>query len=363
MGEIALQTSWGVPIALYLFFGGLAGGTALVSGVVQLKWGERFKNIVRFGSWAAVLLLIAGVLCLISEVTMPLRAMQLWVAFTNPTSWMTIGAWLLVAGIIGIGLFALAATPAIADKVLGTKAPTVKRVLAIVAAVLGFCIALYTGILLSVLVNHPLWNSWIVPVLFTVSALDTGVALVSLYVCLGHPLAAPVKKTPAEKGGAPSVPNAAFATATAGAATTAAIPAAMDITQAQALAVDADTPSAADKTELGKLTALLEKAGIILIVTELVALLGFLLIANGAGEIGALSVWVLVAGPLAPAFWLLLIGAGLIVPLVLEILQARQHGRTQKTNRSFALLAPILVLVGGCALRFLVLYAGLPLSF
>ena len=92
MGEIALQTSWGVQIALYLFLGGLAGGTALVTGIVQLKQGERFKNLVRFGAWAAVLLLLAGVLCLVTEVTMPLRAMQLWRAFTNPISWMTIGA-------------------------------------------------------------------------------------------------------------------------------------------------------------------------------------------------------------------------------------------------------------------------------
>lgn len=339
MGEIALQTSWGVPIALYLFLGGLAGGTALVSGIIQLKWGERFKNIVRFGAWAATLLLVAGVLCLVSEVTMPLRAMQLWASFTNPASWMTIGAWLLVAGIVGIGLFALAATPAIGDRILGTKAPAVKRVLAVVAAVLGCCIALYTGILIGVLVNHPLWNSWLLPVLFTVSAIDTGVALVGLYTRLGHPLGAPAAAS--AKNAGPKNAQAGVAPATAKAPT---------------------APSTDDNTELAKLTELLEKGSIGLIIVEMAVLLVFLLLASGTGEIGALSVWLLVAGPLAPAFWLLLVIAGLIAPLALEIMEARRRARNRTAPRSMALVAAALVLVGGLALRFLILYAGLPLS-
>lgn len=360
MGEIALQTSWGVPIALYLFLGGLAGGTALVSGVIQLKWGERFRNIVRFGAWAAVVLLIAGVLCLISEVTMPLRAMQMWVAFTNPSSWMTIGAWLLVAGIVGIGLFALAATPAVADKVLGSKAPAVKRVLAVVAAVLGGCVALYTGILIGVLVNHPLWNSWIVPVLFTVSAIDTGLALITAYLCLGRPVAAPKKRANAGSGGsaAKAPANAAFATASAGEA--AAISAAS--VEAVVTEVTVEEVSPADQAELSKLTSLVEKSSAVLIVAELLVLALFLLMANGAGEVGALSVWVLTAGPLAAPFWLLLVVCGLVLPLIAEVLIITKSPAVARNAKPVTLLASALVLIGGCALRFLVLYAGLPLS-
>lgn len=318
MGDIALQTSWGVQIALYLFLGGLAGGTALVTGIVRLKWGEQFKGLACFGAWASVLLLIAGVLCLVTEVTMPLRAMQLWVAFTNPASWMTIGAWLLVAGIVATGLFALASTPAIANKVLGQKAGAAQRVLAAISAVLGTCIAIYTGILLCVLVNHPLWNTPLLPVLFTVSALDTGIALVCLYLALAKPAKVAVEAQPAEKA-----------------------------------AEDAPEQKAAAES----LVPLLEKCSVGLIAAEAVVLVLLLALVNGAGTVGALSVWVLAAGPLAAPFWGLLVVAGLAVPLALELLQLKgRHAQWM------AVAAPALILAGGLALRFLILYAGLPLG-
>ena len=42
------------------------------------------------------------------------------------------------------------------------------------------CVAAYTGILLMSAPGVPLWNTLLLPCLFTVSALDTGVALVEL---------------------------------------------------------------------------------------------------------------------------------------------------------------------------------------
>lgn len=363
MGEIALQSSWGVLVALYLFLGGLAAGTGAVTAAINLKWGERFRNIVRFGSWAAAILLVIGVLCLLAETTMPLRAMQLWRAFTNPTSWMTIGAWLLVAGIAVFGLFALVSTPALTDAVFRGKPDTAqkaKRVLSIIALPVGVCIALYTGILIGVLVNHPLWNSWIVPVLFTVSAFDTGVALIAGYLCLGRPLAAKKAEGRKPAGGvsAPKAPNAAFAVAGVAEAADAAAVTSVDAVVAEVPAA----PSEADKAELGKLSALLERASIGLVVAELVVLAAFLLIANGGGEVGALSVWVLTAGPLAVPFWAVLIVGGLLVPLVLEILMTVRPALVGAKAKPLILIASALVLIGGCVLRFLVLYAGLPLS-
>lgn len=305
MGEIALQSSWGVLVALYLFLGGLAGGTALVTGVVRLKYGERFPRLVRFGAWASALLLICGVLCLLAETTMPLRAMQLWRAFTNPTSWMTIGAWLLVAGIAVFGLFELASTPAVTGALFRKKPETaakLQKALAAIAAVLGACVALYTGILIGVLINHPLWNTPLIPVLFTVSAFDTGIALVCLYLALGKP---------------------------------------------------ADDT----KEEQAKMTGLFEKCSVGLIAAEAVVLVVLLAMTNGAGTVGNLSVWALLAGPLALPFWLVLVVCGLAMPLVLELLQLRGNHAKWLT-----VAAPALILVGGLALRFLILYAGLPLS-
>jgi formate-dependent nitrite reductase membrane component NrfD len=51
-------------------------------------------------------------------------------------------------------------------------------------------------------------------------------------------------------------------------------------------------------------------------------------------------------------FWVLFVGIGLLIPLLLEILEI------SGVNRSLAMLAPVLVLVGGYALRQVVLDAG-----
>lgn len=365
MGEFALQSSWGVLVALYLFLGGLAGGTALVSGVLRLRHGERYGRVVRFGAWAATALLIVGVLCLLAETTMPLRAMQLWRAFTNPASWMTIGAWLLVAAIVTFGLFALASTPvvsAVLFKGNAQAAGKVQRVLAVLSAVLGCCVALYTGILIGVLVNHPLWNTPLIPVLFAVSAWDTGIALVCLYLALGKPLA-PMKTRGSvldRTGGAGTgagAPEVAFAVATeAPAVTGGAVTVSCAVGAEATEAADAEASPEAQR-ELTQIVVFSERCSALLIVAEVLVITVLLAMVSASGAVGGLSVWALVAGPLAPVFWIVLVALGLVAPLALEVLQLRGRGA-----RWMAVVAPALVLVGGLALRFLILYAGLPLS-
>ena len=333
-----LQTQWGPLIAIYLFLGGLAGGTLLVSSIIGLKKPGVFTKTVRFGAWAGTILLIVGVLCLLAETTMPTRAMIMWQSFSNPTSWMTIGAWLLFCGIVAAGLYALAVTPVIADKAGFLK--KIQRPLAVLAAVFGCAVAVYTGILLCVLVAHPLWNTFLIPVLFTVSAVDTGVALVLAYLVLRENRQAP---------------------------------------------------------GLSALHALLEKITVGLVLAEL-AVLAVLLVSVAAGsDVGALSVQLLTSGSLAVWFWGVLVLCGLVVPLVLALATLRHPRKTQKTplahTGAVAAAAPspaasaetpeekaaqapaaamdragaltltgaVLCLIGGCTLRFLILLAGLPL--
>jgi formate-dependent nitrite reductase membrane component NrfD len=52
------------------------------------------------------------------------------------------------------------------------------------------------------------------------------------------------------------------------------------------------------------------------------------------------------------SFWVLFVGIGLLIPMLLEILEI------SGINKSLAMLAPVLVLVGGYALRQVVLDAG-----
>ncbi|MBF0286795.1 MAG: polysulfide reductase NrfD [SAR324 cluster bacterium] len=59
----------------------------------------------------------------------------------------------------------------------------------------------------------------------------------------------------------------------------------------------------------------------------------------------------LIAGPYAPWFWILFVLAGLIIPLVLETLEAIGKIR-------FSPFVPLLVLIGSISLRFIIVYAG-----
>ena len=52
------------------------------------------------------------------------------------------------------------------------------------------------------------------------------------------------------------------------------------------------------------------------------------------------------------AFWVVFVGIGLVIPLLLELLEMRGIGK------SLALLAPVLVLIGGYALRQVMIDVG-----
>ena len=52
------------------------------------------------------------------------------------------------------------------------------------------------------------------------------------------------------------------------------------------------------------------------------------------------------------AFWVVFVGIGLVIPLLLEMLEMRGIGK------SLAMLAPVLVLIGGYALRQVMIDVG-----
>ena len=84
-----------------------------------------------------------------------------------------------------------------------------------------------------------------------------------------------------------------------------------------------------------------------------IALIALLLIslASGSGQhIDALKI--IMGGPYTFEFWVLFFSIGLVLPLLLEILEMAG------ISKSLAMLAPVLVLVGGYALRQVVMDAG-----
>ena len=306
-----LQSVWGWQPALYWFLGGMGAGAFVVAALLYFLDRQSNRKTICIASWAATACLVAGLLLLLSELTNPLRGMLLWQSFSNGTSWMTFGAWVVFAAVIVFGLMAVLSTEQwvkpVSKKWKGyPKARNrMRSVLAVVGIALGLCVAVYTGILLMSVPGVPLWNTLLLPCLFTVSALDTGAALVEI------------------------------------------------------VAVAPKRAVLSNKTH-----RLLEASVVVLVVLEVVVLAAFLATMQGSdlttatGATAAASARLLAQGMLAPFFWLLVGACGLALPLAMAIAGMVLRKR-RKSGRTAMLVGAAGALVGGCALRFLVLMAGL----
>lgn len=310
-----LQTVWGWQPALYLFLGGMGAGAFLAAGILYLADKDSNRKTVCFSMWAAFCCLALGLLLLLLELTNPLRGMLLWQSFSNGSSWMTFGAWAALCALAVFAASALLLTSKI-DKAIRQKRPAfaekkhrVVAVLAAIGIVLAVCVAVYTGMLLMSVPGVPLWNTLLLPCLFTVSAFDTGVALVEAISV------AVEKKEPLTHG--------------------------------------------ANRFLEGSVVVLVVLEGIILFFFAQTMLSGNVTDALSLGssaETAAASMQMLVSGQLAPYFWVLLVACGLAVPLIAAVFALVSN---KKRSRAIVAIGAAGAIVGGCALRFLVLMAGL----
>jgi formate-dependent nitrite reductase membrane component NrfD len=301
-----LQTTWGWLVAVYLFLGGLGAGCFVATAMVALTTGERFKATVRFGAWLSAITIAAGVLVLLLDVGKPFRAIVLFNSFGNLNSWMALGAWLLFGAILFNGLFALFWTEPVLKwvggrvKLLEEKRKVFRAILAVIGIPVNVGVAIYTGVLLGVLPFRPFWHTWLLPALFTASALSTGSVCLAAYEHL--------------RDGGKRVNGLVRA--------------------------------------IGAfhLTLILVEVGIWVYYLRTML--------NGAPDMAS-SARILVSGALAPVFWIVVIGLGLAIPFLVHTMQL---SRVVKLPQVIFVLSIVTALVGGWTLRFVVLSAGLPSS-
>jgi formate-dependent nitrite reductase membrane component NrfD len=77
----------------------------------------------------------------------------------------------------------------------------------------------------------------------------------------------------------------------------------------------------------------------------------FMGLVTGGGEDGRQAIALFFGGKYTVVFWALVVFGGLLVPLTMELLEARKNLRP-------SLVAPALILVGGLTLRWVVVLAG-----
>lgn len=157
------QTEWverrGILIWLSLYAGILGGGSYLVSLYFNTLWGM-------FVSWLIITILKSGFHIAHAE-----RPLKLWRMILRPqTSWISRGIIITILLIV-FGAIQLAFS-------YWLPGTTEEMVFKVLTGIMAFGIILYVGFIMSSVHGIPFWNSALLPALFIVWSILSGLALV-----------------------------------------------------------------------------------------------------------------------------------------------------------------------------------------
>jgi len=171
------QEHWGWIIAIYLYLAGMGAGSYIIgtfvewfadpSGRVSLL-GLPVDSAKAILLWGPVLVAIGAPFLILD---LGIKRRFLYACLNPKTSWVARG-FLILSTFIVFGMVDLA-TSALPFPWLH-PASTVWRFVKVIALVFAFGTAIYTGILLKATKSIPLWYTYLLPLLFLVSALSTG---------------------------------------------------------------------------------------------------------------------------------------------------------------------------------------------
>jgi protein NrfD len=182
---------WGWFIALYFFFGGLAGGSYFLAALIDLFGRREDRPLAHIGYYIAFPCVALSGLLLTIDLGKPMRFWHMLIESNTYRpmfkywSPMSIGSWVLLT----FGIFTLASfAGALAEdgwipypslsKLRAPAAPGL--VIEFLGGISGFFVASYTGVLLGV-TNRPIWSDTpLLGMLFVVSAASTSAALMTL---------------------------------------------------------------------------------------------------------------------------------------------------------------------------------------
>lgn len=170
--------TWGLWVAMYLFFAGLSAGAFALATLDYLFHIPLFKGTGRSALWAALVTLGAGLFSIWLDLG---HLERIWEVYLRP-NWLSVMAQ-IVWGYTVFGLIQLAAL------YLAIRAPQSKwlKVLMIAGLPLALFVSGGTGALLGVQAAQPFWHVGLFPAQFPVFSLASGVALMLALVGLFGP--------------------------------------------------------------------------------------------------------------------------------------------------------------------------------
>ncbi len=159
---------WGLWVAMYLFFAGIAAGGFMISTLDLLFGIKIFKGTGRVALWGSLVCLAAA---LISIGLDNGHLFRIWKVYLqgNPFS-------LLFQMVWGYTIFGVISVSALALASLQPNSPWLKPLMA-VGLVVSFFISGAVGALLGVNASRPFWHVGLLPVQFPVFSLASGAAM------------------------------------------------------------------------------------------------------------------------------------------------------------------------------------------
>jgi protein NrfD len=185
---------WHWLVILYFFIGGLAAGCYFLASIIDLFGRPVDRPLARLGYYVAFPATVVSGILLTLDLEKPLRFWHMliqserFVPVFKPWSPMSIGSWALLF----FGFFTMLSFLAALTEIRRLRSPGLLMlrpphplgiIVAVLGGLLGFFVAGYTGVLLSV-TNRPIWSDTnLLGVTFLLSAASTSAALLAL---LGH---------------------------------------------------------------------------------------------------------------------------------------------------------------------------------
>lgn len=269
--QLTIQSTWGHLVVWYLFLAGAGAGVYIIA--VGMKLWKKNSAFEKMAYYASPLLVTIGTVFLLLDLGQPLRAV---LAIMRPHSSM-----------ISVGTLILSLFMALTfwQAFIAFQGRTQKTLWDYAGLALAFGTAAYTGLLLGVVKAIPFWNNPLLPILFLLSALSSGLGLILAATgrmnCIG--------------------------------------------------------------SRANEILTSLFRFDTALVITEALFITCWLLVALSGNVASGASALILLSGYMAIPFWLLVIGAGVAAPLTLKF-TGRIHSSFGTLLSGICLLAGSLAL-------------------
>ncbi len=164
----------GILIALYFYLTGLSAGSFILSTLAYGFGVEKYKPLGKIGVILATLLLVVAPVTLLVDLEQPLRFWHLilYLRITSPITW---GTFLLTLYPINCMIYGY-------YMFKGSLKKT--RIFGLIGIPLALLVHGYTGFILALGKARVLWNTAIMPPIFLVSAMVSGIALMILVIII-----------------------------------------------------------------------------------------------------------------------------------------------------------------------------------